>query len=472
LDFAGTATTGWDITMTSSISGAGTETVSISPGFTGYNNVFAGYEAGYGTGLTTARNLVVIGGHAAPFITSAQQGVAVGELAAHNAESDFQFTIVGQGAGYNLNGNTYNDTFYGYQAGYGVTTGKNDVIIGPEDYGSSFTNCITTGSNSIEIGTDACAPSSTANGDLSIQNIIYGVGNMGGGSTISTGKIAIGTTTPYSRLTVWGPGNTGSTSAFLVANSASTTEFSVFDNGNATLAGTLTQNSDYRLKQDITPLGASSTLSAITSLTPVSFIWRNASEGSTTQFGLIAQDVQKIFPNLVSTTSATALTPGGTLGVNYIGLIAPAIEAIKELAAQVRGFAQSITTNVLTAVTGNFTQVRAQDVQTQDVQAQGVKTQNLCLGSTCITESQLKSILSNSNRAASSLAGRSGGSPSHPSLDPTATSTASTSPANVEHATSTPAAATSTQPTTKPVAPPPRVASTTSPTTSSSTASH
>ncbi|MGA8698502.1 MAG: hypothetical protein WB689_32640 [Xanthobacteraceae bacterium] len=42
---------------------------------------------------------------------------------------------------------------------------------------------------------------------------------------VSTGTIGIGTSTP----TVWGP-DTASTSAFLVANNASTTEFNVLDN--------------------------------------------------------------------------------------------------------------------------------------------------------------------------------------------------------------------------------------------------
>jgi Domain of unknown function (DUF5011) len=54
------------------------------------------------------------------------------------------------------------------------------------------------------------------------------------------------------------------------------------------------------------------------------------------------------------TTSATALTPNGTLGLNYLGLIAPIVEAIQSLSAQlssleatVSGFANSFTTKQL-----------------------------------------------------------------------------------------------------------------------------
>jgi uncharacterized protein YaiE (UPF0345 family) len=64
----------------------------------------------------------------------------------------------------------------------------------------------------------------------------------------SGGNVGIGTSTPNNRLTVWGSDTASSTSAFSIVNNASTTEFQVFDGGNAQLAGTLTQNSNQRLK--------------------------------------------------------------------------------------------------------------------------------------------------------------------------------------------------------------------------------
>jgi hypothetical protein len=206
------------------------------------------------------------------------------------------------------------------------------------------------------------------------------------------GNLGVGTSTAYSRLTLWGTDTAAGTAAMTISNSASTTEFQVFDNGSATLAGTLTQNSDRRLKTNVQPLDASSTLNAVITLDPVSFNWIDPSLGSMAQLGFIAQDVQQIFPALVSTTSPTTLTPNGTLGINYIGLIAPTIEAIKELAAQVKGFAQSITTAVLNATTGNFTNINGS---------------KLCLDGTCVTGPQLQQLLQNS--------GQQGGSaPSNP----------------------------------------------------------
>jgi hypothetical protein len=228
----------------------------------------------------------------------------------------------------------------------------------------------------------------------------------GSGST----TLGIGTTTPYARLTVWGP-DAASTSAFVVANSASTTEFAVYDTGNAILAGSLTQNSDQRLKTNIQSLGASSSLAAIDALNPVTFDWIDPNKGPTPQFGFIAQQVLPIFPNLVSTTSATALTPDGTLSLNYIDLISPMVSAIQALSADITsientitGFAQSITTQVLSAATGNF-------------------SNELCVGSTCVTPTQFQAMV-----AAANQSGGSSAAPSSPDNSNSASTTPDTPP--------------------------------------------
>jgi hypothetical protein len=93
--------------------------------------------------------------------------------------------------------------------------------------------------------------------------------------------------------------------------------------GNATLLGTLTQSSDKRLKKDFTSLTHS--LSNIYQLQGYHYKWIEASRSQDLQTGLIAQEVQKIFPELVQTDEK------GFLSVNYIGLIPHLIEAVKEL---------------------------------------------------------------------------------------------------------------------------------------------
>jgi hypothetical protein len=237
---------------------------------------------------------------------------------------------VGFQAGDKAGTNSDYNTFVGYQAGYAVTTGTRNIAIGPSTIAASF-NEMTTGSDNISIGNDIAIASSTLNNQLDIGNLIYGTGLSGTGATISPGFMGIGTTSPYAKLSVWGPDSASSTLAFNVVSSASSTVFAVFDGGNAQLSGTLTQSSDARLKTNIQSLDASTSLAAINSLTPVAYDWLDPEKGGTRQYGFIAQQVQQIFPNLVSTTSATALTPDGTLGLNYIGLIAPIVEAVQTL---------------------------------------------------------------------------------------------------------------------------------------------
>jgi hypothetical protein len=168
------------------------------------------------------------------------------------------------------------------------------------------------------------------------------------------GSVSVGTTTSASMLTVQGIDTSGTTANLAFLDSDGNAELTVFNDGNAVLAGSLAQNSDERLKTNVQPLDGSSTLALINALDPVTFNWINNLHGSTTQSGFIAQEVQKVFPTLVSTTSPTALTPDGTLGVNYLGFIAPLVSAVQELFRQVNslasvvtGFAESFTTKVV-----------------------------------------------------------------------------------------------------------------------------
>jgi hypothetical protein len=99
--------------------------------------------------------------------------------------------------------------------------------------------------------------------------------------------------------------------------------FGVTSAGNATLSGTLTQSSDRRLKKEINHLTHS--LSGISNINGYHYKWIEASRSQDLQTGLIAQEVQKIFPELVQTDEK------GFFSVNYIGLIPHLIEAVKEL---------------------------------------------------------------------------------------------------------------------------------------------
>ena len=100
----------------------------------------------------------------------------------------------------------------------------------------------------------------------------------------------------------------------------------LFENGNMTITGSLTQNSDARLKKDFERLHHSST--KLQSLSGYHYQWIAADRDQSTQTGLIAQEVQKEFSELVKEGE------NGYLSVNYIGFIPHLIEAHKELIAE------------------------------------------------------------------------------------------------------------------------------------------
>ena len=104
--------------------------------------------------------------------------------------------------------------------------------------------------------------------------------------------------------------------------------FVVNYDGSATLSGDLTINSDARLKSNIISLG--STLAKLLMIDGKSYTMKtNESEP---KIGLLAQDVQKAFPELVKTTNDS----DQTLSVNYQGLIPVLINAIKEQQKQIK----------------------------------------------------------------------------------------------------------------------------------------
>ncbi len=129
-----------------------------------------------------------------------------------------------------------------------------------------------------------------------------------------------------------------STAASLGANSmcfaTGVCYFSLNTTGNAWLAGTLTQASDRRFKKDIVDIDGA--LNDILNLRGVTYYWKDENKDQSKQMGLIAQEVEKVFPEVVETDGS------GYKSVAYQNLVAPLIEAIKELHAKWLGDSQEI----------------------------------------------------------------------------------------------------------------------------------
>ena len=134
------------------------------------------------------------------------------------------------------------------------------------------------------------------------------------------------TGTPPGVAFVIGNGDVNSSNG--LAGSNPSNAFVVNYDGSATLSGELTVNSDARLKSNIISLG--STLTKLLLMDGKSYTMKSNEADS--KIGLLAQDVQKVFPELVK----TANTSDQTLSVNYQGLIPILINAIKEQQKQIK----------------------------------------------------------------------------------------------------------------------------------------
>ena len=104
-------------------------------------------------------------------------------------------------------------------------------------------------------------------------------------------------------------------------NNAGTEILTVRGNGNTTLTGSLTQNSDIRLKKDIQPL--EHMLSKVKKLRGVTYHWKDINKDQTMQYGFIAQEVKKAFPDLVHVKNDIHR-------INYSGMTAVLLSAINE----------------------------------------------------------------------------------------------------------------------------------------------
>lgn len=94
--------------------------------------------------------------------------------------------------------------------------------------------------------------------------------------------------------------------------------------GNLTTAGTVNGASDIRLKKDIHVLDGS--LDKILQLKPSSYHWKDPNADPRLQMGFIAQDLEKVYPNVVDENKKT-----GIKAVSYINMIAPITSAVQEL---------------------------------------------------------------------------------------------------------------------------------------------
>ena len=227
--------------------GYGTSTSASVSNFIGYQagynagysiqNNFIGNQAGYGannladanfigTGAggnaTTANRAVFIGQNAGHTATNGADTVSIGTNAGRNATGSIESIYMGKNSGYN---SVSTGITGDYNLGLGtdtlkaLTTGAGNIALGYK-----VGDTITTGSKNVAIGYDIDYQSNTADGQLTIQNAIFGTGNTGTGTTASTGKIGIYTVAPTCALDVTG----GIATSRVAVTAPATTDGNIF----------------------------------------------------------------------------------------------------------------------------------------------------------------------------------------------------------------------------------------------------
>ena len=174
-----------------------------------------------------------------------------------------------------------------------------------------------TGANNVAIGTNALTNSVSGINNIAIGNSAGSALNAGGSNDIYIGHAGVAGESNAIRV------GTSQTTAYIAGIFSATTGAGyapVYVNSSNQLAAAA---SSRNYKKDIESLDSQS--EKMLKLRPVSFIYKHDSQNNK-QFGLIAEEVNEIYPELIVRDEA-----GGIFTINYIELIPLLLKQIQEL---------------------------------------------------------------------------------------------------------------------------------------------
>ncbi len=348
----------------------------------GTENVFVGYRAGY---QNSSGSFNYFGGYSAGYKnTVGTDNTFIGTFAGTQNTTGTNNTIIGSYSGaYNIITGGLN-TFLGDHSGYSFSTGSTNTCIGAQAGWAS----IYSGNNNTFLGFNADASGNFSNSCAIGANAVVGASNamvLGGTGTYAV-NVGIGLTTPLYALHVtdvinvsgnqvgyfkntytgsadgvgvkgetsntatnygigtegigkyigvYGLGITGGLTGVMGTSGGAT--YGVYCSGNGAYTGTWSNVSDKRFKENIQPLTGA--LDKVLKLEPKTYTFKKDEQykrmnfPESLQIGLIAQDVENVFPELVG----QGISPKGDKedqftfkSMNYIGLTPILVQAIKE----------------------------------------------------------------------------------------------------------------------------------------------
>ena len=350
------------------------------------DNYFIGHESG--SNITTGLYNSFFGYQAGKANTEGSSNIFIGNQAGLVNEDGFWNVFIGNTSGIsNISG--YRNTFVGYATGRDNTTGALNTFIG--NYaglnnteglantilGNYAGNKNTTGDENVFVGQSAGAGNLTGNQNIYIgrqagYNNESGIGNVvigtfaGQADTISTYNVFIGYQAANNVLA--GTGNvvlgnkagyneTSLSNKLIISNNSTTNliegDFSAEDlrfnanvginvapdasydlkiNGDAFSIGGTWGGSDLKWKKNISDLN--NVLKDVNKLKPVSYDWKvdeypEMNFSNRKQIGLIAQELEKVFPELVKTDEK------GNKAISYEKLSVILLKSIQEQQQQI-----------------------------------------------------------------------------------------------------------------------------------------
>ncbi len=308
----------------------------VAPDITkGTKNLVFGYFAGYS--LTTGHDNILLG-DSAGYNLNGNESIFIGNSAGYSALSPVRNILIGHEAGYKNQYGQYN-LYMGYQAGRNSMGFYNTIVGGLAASTNDF------GNSNVVIGYVAGMDMSTE------KNVIIGANagkwNTGGGnvfigyysgenssirdrSNILAIDTRIGSNTSHIPLIYGEFDNKG-----VAINSTNLNGKTFWVNGSAGGTENWNATSDKRLKTDITQID--NPLNKVLALQGVNFYWKDKKErGDKEQIGFIAQDVEKVLPEVVNKESKY-------YSMQYAPVTALLVEAIKEQQKQIENLTDRIT---------------------------------------------------------------------------------------------------------------------------------
>lgn len=316
-------------------------------------------------GINSSFGNTIIGGDAGfALTTSAEENTLIGDNAGASISTGSENVLVGYRAG--VNGDGSGNTYLGSEAGIAVVGGSNNTLVGNKA-GRGINPHI--GSNNVKIGSFAGSSDESSDklyiaSSSTDQPLIYGEFDnreleVNGDLTIDIPNTSTETTaelrfkyhdasryslryssasdylyisddSPFDAIFFVEDGKVG------IQRRPTTNAFEVAGTASKSTAGDWIANSDARLKKNITNMNSTEILNQMMALQGITYEWNDAREDQDrpegTQYGFTAQNIQQVFPELVTEDNDGYLqTAYGTYDAMYIESIRALLDKIEKL---------------------------------------------------------------------------------------------------------------------------------------------